>query len=164
MQYTHQTVNAEIAGPRSQSTCAPSGTGGRNDLLDLRFLRHYSWRRIMIRLLATLLLICFGTILPVAAAPVRVCLLEQKQREADCCKKCHDKHQDCCAELDKLPDSPMPGGSLEIPPFVAWEIPSFDAAVRPVEIVVAMEPRYAPPIRGPGTPAAVRSVLSVWSI
>lgn len=99
-----------------------------------------------------------------AALPMRLCLLGQEQREPDCCKKCHDVHQDCCAELDKLPDSPMPGGNLEIPPFIAWEIPSFDAATRPVAMALAKETSHFPPIRGPDSPAAVRSVLNVWSI
>lgn len=118
----------------------------------------------MRKFFATLLLICFGMILPVAAMPMRVCLLEQKERAPDCCKKCHVAHEDCCAEVDKVPDSPAPGGFLVIPPFIAHEIPSFEPGILAEIVVVPLESRYSQPIRGPDSPSAFRSVLSVWSI
>lgn len=95
---------------------------------------------------------------------MRVCLLEEKDRTPDCCTKCSSDHGDCCADIDKVPDSTMPGGSLEIPPFIGWELPSFGAGL-PSEIeVVTLASRYSQPIRGPDSPAAFRSILSVWSI
>lgn len=102
-------------------------------------------------------------VLPVAAVPMRVCFLDQKDQQEDCCKNCLSEHKDCCAEKDKLPDSPAPGGSLEIPPFIAFEIPLYDFGFSP-EIVTPFPPRFAQPIRGPDSPAACRSILSVWRL
>lgn len=115
-------------------------------------------------LCAILLLICFGVVSPAAAVPLRVCLLEASQRTDDCCKKCQKETKDCCADLDRVPDSPLPGAALDLPPFVAFELPTFEAAARLVNLVPSAEFRLLPPIRGPDTPSAYRAVLSIWRI
>lgn len=118
----------------------------------------------MKKFFATLLLVCYGVILPVAASPVRICLLEERERTPDCCEKCPSTHKDCCAEMDTLPDSPVPTNPTDIPPFVAAELASFIIGDFPEVVGLPQAPAFSQPIRGPDTPAAYRSVLGVWSI
>jgi len=118
----------------------------------------------MRKVFATLLLVCFGMIVPLAGQPLRVCLLEMKERQEDCCKKCHTEHKDCCAEVGEIPDAPLPGTPLDVPPFIGFVLPVFEAAC-PVEIVPAqVTVGYLPPIRGPDSPGAFRSVLNIWRL
>ncbi len=103
-------------------------------------------------------------LLPLAGLPLRICLLDQSERTEDCCKKCTSSHKDCCADMDTLPDTPVPGTTTEIPPYIAVELSAF-LADDTVEILrLPQVPAFFQPIRGPDTPAAYRSVLSVWSI
>ncbi len=103
-------------------------------------------------------------IVPLAALPVRVCLLPDAERTEDCCKKCPSTHGDCCADMDTLPEIPTPGTSTEIPPFIAVELLSYLVEELPEVPRQSQTPAFSQPIRGPDTPAAYRSVLSVWSI
>lgn len=103
-------------------------------------------------------------IVPLAALPVRVCLLEEYELTEDCCKKCPSTHGDCCADMDTLPETPTPGTSTEIPPFIAVELLSYLVEELPEILRLPQTPAFSQPIRGPDTPAAYRSVLSVWSI
>jgi len=95
---------------------------------------------------------------------LRICFLDQKERTEDCGKKCEAEHKDCCADLDKIPDSSTPGGVVEVPPFIAWEIPSFEAVVSQRLVIDQLGERYSQPIRGPDSPSTFRSVLSIWRI
>lgn len=115
-------------------------------------------------IIATLLLICFGMMLPAAAMPVRVCLLEEKDRVPDCCSTCHTERRDCCADLDQMPDATVPGGLFVPPAFSGFQLPFFEP-VRTTEIAADDFPSHRhPPIRGPDSPAAFRSVLGVWRL
>lgn len=113
---------------------------------------------------ATLLLICFGLLMPVAALPVRVCLLDLEERQPECCQKCGVKHDNCCKDLDQIPDSVVPGGPMAPLMFVPFELPVWEIAAVG-EVIVESSPReISPPIRGPDSPAAFRAVLGIWSI
>ena len=118
----------------------------------------------MNRLVAILLFACFGIAVPLAAVSVRVCLLDEHERTEDCCEKCPSTHGDCCADMDTLPEIPAPGTSTEIPPFIAVELLSYQVGELPEILRLTQSPAFSQPIRGPDTPAAYRSVLSVWSI
>lgn len=119
---------------------------------------------ILNKFVATLLLACFGMIVPLGAIHVRVCLLEEYERTEDCCEKCPSTHGDCCADMDTLPEIPTPGASTEIPPFIAVELLSCLVEELTEVPRQSQTPAFSQPIRGPDTPAAYRSVLSVWSI
>lgn len=119
----------------------------------------------MRKFFTVLLLVCLGMVLPLAAVQTRVCLLNAKERQEDCCtKKCDPDRDNCCAVKDKAPDSPAPGGSMEIPPFVPVEIPVFEPGLQAEAPLVLLAPRFSQPIRGPDSPAAFRSILSVWRL
>jgi hypothetical protein len=116
------------------------------------------------KIFATLLLICFALVLPMSAMPVRVCLLEKKEKKADCCSECETKQKDCCAKLDKLPDSTMPGGAFVLPPFISLELPYFQLSPHSEVISKLSADEYFPPIRGPDSPTSYRAVLNVWRL
>ena len=69
----------------------------------------------MRRAIAALLLACLGVLFPLAATPVRLCLLEQRVlvpgvsecglTKSKCCPDCGDHHEEkpCCVDLEDLP-------------------------------------------------------------
>lgn len=127
--------------------------------------------RQMRKLLATLLLFCVGIMIPAAASPVRVCILElgmkSAQVDSKCCADCdHDSEQPdpCCHDLESLPDSPAPQDPLELPTVIVADLPPLPF-VSPVPVLVCLEKfSVSEPIRGPTSPAACRAVLGVWRL
>jgi hypothetical protein len=118
----------------------------------------------MRRLIATMLAICLGILLPSAAMPVRVCLLGSEERSDHCCNSCNDTRQDCCADLDLLPDSPLPGGLFETPAFVGYAIPSISTEPHGIITHIPPPPCFTRLPTGIGPPTARLAVLNVWRL
>jgi len=129
--------------------------------------------------IATILLICFGFLIPTAAAPIRVCFIEDKVLEpgfqshgetADgkikCCPDCGGGSEDgsCCLEVKKLPESLSAASTPVFIPllFCVEFLPAVAPDCPVVEIAQVFVP--ATPIRGPDTPASRRAVLEIWNI
>lgn len=118
----------------------------------------------MRKLTAAVLAICFGILLPAAAMPVRFCLLDPADRSEDCCGTCPTRDRDCCADLEILPEAPMPGGFFETPVFSGYIIPA-DLGVLPAIPASMVPPPCFPPLRaGIGPPTARLAVLNVWRL
>lgn len=113
---------------------------------------------------ATILVICLGMLLPVAAMPVRICLLDLEERTDDCCRTCPSDSNDCCADLDPLPDTSIPGGNFETPSFVGYAIPPTLATLPLIPERIALPRCHARPPTGIGPPAARLAVLNVWRL
>ena len=125
------------------------------------------------KVMAVLLLACFGILLPTAASPVRVCLLENRilisevDSDSNCCSDCTretDERNSCCMDLEALPDASAPQPSVELPPIIITELQI--AAIPPPMSVDLCRWIDAPSgtIRGPTSPAAYRAVLSIWRL
>jgi hypothetical protein len=124
----------------------------------------------MRRVIAAFLLACLGTMVPLAAAPVRICLIENKIMEAGdkpCCPKCkkETKHDsDCCVQLEELPDAPPVGFPEGVPPLMAMDLPP-QAFLLPAVALVPVEVfSTEAPIRGPDEPGRLRAKLGVWRL
>lgn len=131
----------------------------------------------MQRFIAALLLACLGITVPLAAAPLRLCLIEgrvlvpgvDRCAEAappDCCKHCQadPEREPCCLELEEMPDAPAPSTpeNLPAPPVMDLPVPAF---VAPPAIGCAPAVHSpATPVRGPDGPAAQRARLEVWRL
>jgi hypothetical protein len=124
---------------------------------------------LMRKLLASFLLLCLGVLVPVAASPMRVCLLDGGIFAASCatevgCCDCDGSHEPCCVELEKLPTLSVPQAELELPPALLAELPSW-ICPQPLASERSREiSRYSEPIRGPDSPAARRAVLEIWRL
>lgn len=127
----------------------------------------------MRRAISAFLLTCLVILLPTAASPLRVCLLEESLLmanpgpDSDCCPDCtreSDHDSSCCVDLEALPDSSAPQPSVELPPAVITEI--FVTTIRPVAAIVTETgiSVRSNPIRGPTSPAAYRAVLGIWRL
>jgi hypothetical protein len=111
-----------------------------------------------------MLLIILGILLPVAAMPVRICLLDLEERTDDCCRTCNSDSKDCCEDVDPLPELAPPDGNFETPAFLGYALPPtiVDFVVVPQRIVVPA--CYArPPTRIAQTTARL-AVLNVWRL
>lgn len=125
----------------------------------------------MRRLLAALLLVCVGILIPAGATPVRFCFLElglnSAQEESKCCPDCNQdtKRPDpCCLDLEELPDARAPQLPRELPPAVVVDAPSM-LCPSPVMTVIHRDSFFeSKPIRGPTSPAAYRAVLGIWRL
>ncbi len=125
------------------------------------------------KLIAALMLVCFGVLLPTAAASVRVCLLEERVLigefgdDAACCSDCSretEERDPCCMDLEALPDSAVPEASVELP-----AVPISDLPQNAVILAVAVIPCgkvfvCTEAIRGRASPAAHRAVLNHWRL
>jgi hypothetical protein len=120
--------------------------------------------------IAVLLLACFGMLIPAAALPLRVCMLEKRvlstevHSDANCCSDCTretDDREPCCLDLDAIPDSPVPQPSLSS---IVIDLPTEALAAPPwIDLshgVLALTVL----IRGPVPPAARRAMLGVWRL
>ena len=136
---------------------------------------------VMRRMLAMVLLFCFGILIPAGFASSRFCLLQggfvdavscdsEVSGEDDgqkCCVDCHrgeDESTPCCVDLEGLPDAQVPQFQHALPALASIDLPapSLPASREPVTL-----PGKVPvqaPIRGPTSPAAFRAVLEVWGI
>lgn len=118
----------------------------------------------MRKIMATILAVCFGILLPAAAIPVRVCLLHPGDLSGECCGNCATSHQDCCTDFKTVPYSTMPDGHFETPAFAGYVIPDFWAELPCIPESIAPPPCFARPPTGIGTPMAHRAVLNVWRL
>jgi hypothetical protein len=125
------------------------------------------------RIIAAILLTCFGILLPTVASPLRICLLDDRLfldnvgADSNCCSDCDretEKQDSCCMDLESLPEALNPQPSLELPPMIVIDLP-------PEVTPAAMwgEPGHKldtrlEPIRGPASPAAHRAVLGIWRL
>lgn len=123
--------------------------------------------------LAILLLVCFGAMLPTAASPIRVCLLEENtgtsgstaSGKSECCDECEThQHEECCAELKSLPDSTLPAWHVDMPDMVAVDLPPVVFTAPPVRLVAEEAFHPSAPIRGPDSQGGRRALLAVWRI
>lgn len=132
------------------------------------------------QLLAALLLVCFGILIPTAASPVRICFLEAKLLEPGfaaygetvdhklkCCPDCGapENGDSCCMDVKKLPDAPDPSAPvLVLSPIFFFER-ELDFSLPPCPVADLKE-TFSPaaPIRGPDSPGARRAVLAIWNI
>jgi hypothetical protein len=120
----------------------------------------------MRRAIAVFLLACLGMLVPLAASPPCICLLETKAAEASCCRKCHQEPKRdpaCCVEVEQ-PDATLPGFPAGLPPVIAISLPRPVFVLPPVELLPAEAERYFEPIRGPDTPTRHRAILGVWRL
>jgi hypothetical protein len=129
----------------------------------------------MRRAIAALLLVCLGILVPLAATPVRLCLLEQRLlvpgamecglKESACCPDCGDHHEEpCCLDLEDLPDAPAPSFPQGLPAIAAIDLPAPVFVLPPAVLVEDSGFEAAVPIRGPDSPAAWRARLEVWRL
>ncbi len=133
----------------------------------------------MKRLLAMLLLVCFGITIPLGASPCRLCFLEinalalgfetygeTPSQKSKCCLDCGttDDGDSCCVDIEKLPDAPLPSAILISPPILFCES-NFDSALPPCR-VAEVEKSFSPsaPIRGPDSPGENRAMLGIWRL
>lgn len=127
--------------------------------------------------LAAWLLVCFGAMLPTAASPIRVCLLETRvsegtssakkaeEKKSECCDDCGThQHEECCAELKSVPDSTLPNWHVEMPDMVVVDLPPLVTAGPPVRLVTDAAFHPSVPIRGPDSQGCRRAMLAVWRI
>ena len=119
---------------------------------------------LMLKFMASFLAICLGILLPVAAMPLRVCLLEQTERSEDCCGTCSTSDKHCCVDSEGLPDSLLPAGNYEAPAFVAYPLPPRVADLPPVPERILPPPAHARAPTGMGPPTARLAVLNVWRL
>ena len=124
----------------------------------------------MRRVIAAFLLACLGMMIPLAAAPLRICLLENEIMAAaakPCCPECkkETKHEsDCCMQLEELPDAPLAGFPEEVPPLMAVDLPSEPFLLPPVAVVPVETYCASTPIRGPDEPHRLQAILGVWRL
>jgi hypothetical protein len=128
----------------------------------------------MQRLIAAVLLVCLGMMLPSGGSPLRLCLLENRlllggaecgAEKDPCCPDCGDHHEDpCCVELEELPDSPAPLSPDLLPSPTVMDLPEPAFIAPPPLIAGGSVHLAATPIRGPDTPAAHRAWLGVWRL
>jgi hypothetical protein len=129
----------------------------------------------MRRAIAALLLACLGILVPLAATPVRLCLLEHRVlmpgasecglKKSKCCPDCGDHHEKpCCVDLEDLPDAPAPSVPEGLPAIATIELPAPVFVLPPVVLVEDACFEAAVPIRGPDSPAAWRARLEVWRL
>lgn len=126
----------------------------------------------MRRAIAALVLICLGVLAPLAATPVRLCLLEHRLLVAGCgaektpyCPDCGDHQEDpCCLDLEDLPDAPAPSVPEGLPAIVVIDLPVPGFVLPPAVLAEASVFEAAVPIRGPDSPAAWRALLEVWRL
>ena len=130
-------------------------------------------------MMAAFLLLCYGIMIPAAAAPVRICLFEKKvdlaghatcgensTGKVKCCADCGSTEMDdsCCIEINKLPAATIPA-----PPFLLFPnlscLAPLVVCVPPCPVMELREP-FVPsvPIRGPDLPGEWRALLGVWNI
>lgn len=114
-------------------------------------------------------------LIPLAATPVRLCLLEQRLlipgasecglKKSPCCPDCGDHHEDpCCVDLEDLPDAPAPSAPEGLPAIAVIDLPAPVFVLPPAVLREASSYEAAVPIRGPDSPAAWRARLEVWRL
>jgi hypothetical protein len=124
----------------------------------------------MRRAIAAFLLACLGMMVPLAGAPVRICLIENKIKaagEEPCCPKCEKetKHDpECCVPVEEIPDAPLAGFPEGVPPLMAVDLPAQAYILPPVAMVPVAVFSAAAPIRGPDGPCRLRAILGVWRL
>ncbi|MFZ9936049.1 MAG: hypothetical protein ACO3JG_03210 [Luteolibacter sp.] len=118
----------------------------------------------MRKVLAIMLATCLGVLLPAAAMPLRVCLLEPMEQADGCCNSCSTGHRDCCADVKLLPDAPMPEGNFETPAFVGYAIPSAMAELPRIPVSIAPPIDFTHARTGVGPPTARLAVWNVWRL
>jgi hypothetical protein len=125
------------------------------------------------KVIAVLLLACLGILIPAAASPLRVCMLEKRvpstevHSDANCCSDCTretDDREPCCMDLDALPDSSVPQPSLSLPTTIVIDLPVELLSPPPwIELGHGFL-ALTEPIRRSAPPAARRAVLGVWRL
>lgn len=115
-------------------------------------------------------MVCLGMMIPLAASPVRICLIEHKIVDAGqepCCPKCkkETKHDPgCCVQLDELPDSPPAGFPEGVPPVIVLDLPPQGFILPLPELVAVSIFSVGEPIRGPDGSCGIRALFGVWRL
>ncbi len=127
----------------------------------------------MRKAIAAFLLACIGAMLPMAAAPVRLCLLKERllvaetSRDKNCCDDCGRETnipEPCCVDLEALPDSVAPQPVIGPPPVAIRWLPAALLPPAAVECSGLEDESRSAPTRGPTSPAAYRAVLAIWRL
>jgi hypothetical protein len=125
------------------------------------------------QVLAMLLLTCLGLMLPAAAVPVRLCLLDftlfscSVVEDGKCCPDCEQGETEpasCCLDLEGLPDASSPDPSIELPQMIGSDLSNPLCGLQLAETGDRTPFRPSAPIRGPSSPSAHRAVLGIWRI
>jgi hypothetical protein len=127
------------------------------------------------QLIAMLLLICVGILVPLSATPVRVCLLDADTAgvlvghdpEKECCPECSrgsETPEPCCVDVEEFPDSTSPQNSFELPSVVLTDLTELLGPSPLNEEIQSEVVSTSEPIRGPTSPAAHRAVLGIWTL
>lgn len=141
-------------------------------------LNHGSYLSVIRRITATFLLLCMALLVPVSAASVRVCFIENSvllpgwdaTEDADsekpkCCQDCDgEKDGSCCLDVKKFPDAPERSSQVFRVP-VWFCLPAAEAGLPP-RPAIGVETPFVPsaPIRGPDSPGERRALLEIWNI
>ena len=107
-------------------------------------------------------------LVPLAATPVRLCLLEQRllvpgavefgMEKSKCCPDCGDHHEEpCCVDLEDLPDAPAPSFPEGLPAIAAIDLPAPVFVLPPVVLEGDSCFEATAPIRGPKSQVCVKS-------
>jgi hypothetical protein len=130
----------------------------------------------MRRLVAVLLLVCFGMMVPAAAVQLRLCTVDDslvyptgvvlKAGPADdgCCEDCSrtPEPSPCCFEVEKLPEVTPPPPPEALPALSFWELPAVIFA-SPVRILSGSLDLPASHLSFPPS-AHQRAWFGVWTI
>ena len=114
--------------------------------------------------MAAILMFCLGALLPLAATPLHVCLLDPAERTAGCCDNCTAGDHECCADMEAIPDALMPAGSQATPAFVGYALPPAMALMPRIPEKIVPLPCFAQPRAGIGPPTDRFAVLNVWRL
>lgn len=114
-------------------------------------------------MMVAILMTCLGILLPVAAVPLHVCLLDPAEQSLGCCDDCLPGEKDCCRDVEALPDAPMPGESVEAPAFVGFAV-AFFTLDWPAVSECPAPPGFAATAARAGPTSARLAVLNVWRI
>jgi len=137
----------------------------------------------MHRLLSAILLLCFGALASLQAAPLQRCLVQNQivlsgaescgPRVASCCRQCHsdregrelDKH--CCTDVSKLSKSTAPAVFERLPEPVLTVVISFffsEVSLPVLQDGVGDANGVSSSERIPPIPVRRQALLRVWTV
>lgn len=154
----------------------------RGEFFDI-FKQRRMLYHIMHRLLSAILLLCFGALASLQAAPLQRCLVLNQivlsgaescgPKVAACCRQCHSDRQDrelsrhCCTDVSKLSKSTAPAVSERLPEPVVTVLISFfhvDVSLPALLDGVSEAKMSSAPVMIPPLPLRRQALLRVWTV